>query len=86
MAPEKFDPKAYRPNSSSSALAGLASAHQLELGKFTALLNGPTLSAINRSLSGVPDASGWRRWLVYDACLARYHDLAGVVAALHLDD
>ena len=86
MNVEAFNPATYQVSAKTSALAGLASAHQLELGKFTALLNGPTLSTINRSLSGVPDASAWRRWLVYDACLARYHDLAGVVAALHLDD
>jgi len=86
MSADRFDPSTYQVSSKASALAGLAMAHQLELGRFTALLNGPTLSGINRSLSGVPDASAWRRWLVYDACLARYHDLAGVVAALHLDD
>jgi len=83
-----FDPKTYQPTSKATALSGFASARNLGLERFTILLDGPTLIEMSRRLHDVPERKEWWRWLVYDACLERYKDLAGVIAALplYIDD
>ena len=81
-----FNPKTYQVSSKATALAGLASAHNLDIERFIDLLDASTLLRLSDSLKGVPDANDWWRWLVYDACLERYKDISGVVGALHIDD
>ena len=75
-----FDPATYVPQY--RALAGFAMAHQLEIGRFEALLDADTLAAIDASLVGVPDGPSWRLHLVYDACWSRYGSLSKVAEAL----
>lgn len=77
-----FDPTTYVPHRSTSTLAGFALAQEIELARFAALLDASTLAALDASLVGVPDAAGWRRHLIFDACIASLGSWGAVVDAL----
>lgn len=77
-----FDPTAYVPHRNSGALAGYALAHEVDLARFAALLDAETLAALDARLVGVPDAAGWRRHLIFDACIARLGSWGAVIDAL----
>ena len=79
-----FDPTSYQPSRVSSAVAGFASAHDLPLRRFEDLLSDEELREIDAALhtSLDPQARDWRRWLVFDACVAKFGGLGGVVGAI----
>lgn len=79
-----FDPKTYVPTSAAGALAGFSSAHDVPLRRFEDLSSDAELKEIDTALreSADPQARDWRHWLVFDACVARFGGMGGVVEAL----
>ena len=95
---ERFDAKTYVPDQASSGLSGAIMFHRLDFARFEQLLSAADLAslrpkakalAIAKGGNAFPDPSAriaddasWWRWLVLDACVAKYGSGGAVLEAI----
>ena len=83
----KFDPKTHDVSGKTSALAGFADANSIPISFFEDIIvtngRGNCIRAIDASLVGVKDGSGWRKWLILEECLTAAGSIGAIAEAWH---